>query len=94
MSNGAKSRGQYKVLFSNDSQKYYEKLTDVQARRIDFAISRLSQDPYQGGDINKLKGMPGFYRLRVGDLRIIFEIYEKQRAIWVDQILPRGQAYK
>ena len=94
MLSGAILPGVYKVLFSKDAHKYYQRLPSNQVKRIDDALADLSHDPYQGGDIRKLKDMYGYYRLRVGDLRVIFEINEKNKAIWIDQILPRGQAYK
>ncbi len=94
MSNGQVSPEPYKVLFSKDANKYYQRVVLSQAKRIDQALLKLSHDLYRGGDIKRLTGMPGVFRLRVGDLRIIFEIREKDKSIWIDQILPRGQAYQ
>ncbi|MBI3260960.1 type II toxin-antitoxin system RelE/ParE family toxin [Candidatus Berkelbacteria bacterium] len=94
MSNGATSPGRYRILLSKDAHKYYDRLPGNQTDRVDRGLFSLSRDPYQGGDIKKLQNLAGYYRLRVGDLRIIFEIHEKQKAVWVNQILPRGQAYK
>ena len=44
------------------------------------------------GDIKKLQGIDNGYRLRVGDLRVLFSI--KDDRIYIDNIIPRGQAYK
>ena len=44
------------------------------------------------GDIKKLKGVKEGYRLRVGDLRVLFSMEDDN--IYVDNIIPRGQAYK
>ena len=44
------------------------------------------------GDIKKLKGFKNGYRLRVGYLRVLFE--KKGDIIYIDDVLPRGQAYK
>ncbi|MDE6989458.1 MAG: type II toxin-antitoxin system RelE/ParE family toxin [Lachnospiraceae bacterium] len=43
------------------------------------------------GDIKKLQGIENGYRLRVGDLRILFSIEDD--TIYIDNIIPRGQAY-
>lgn len=56
-------------------------------KRIKDAIEKI---PY--GDIKKLKGLENEYRLRVGDLRVLFSI--ESDIIVVNNILPRGQAYK
>lgn len=94
MSNGQLSPEPYRILFSKNANKYYQRIILSQAKRIDQVLLKLSHDPYRGGDIKRLTGMPGLFRLRVGDLRVIFEIREKEKSVWVDQILPRGQAYK
>ena len=44
------------------------------------------------GDVKKLQGYQNDYRLRVGNLRVIFSINEE--TITVKSILPRGQVYK
>lgn len=94
MLNGRPSHRHYRVLFSKDANKYYQRIVLSQARRIDQSLVKLSYDPYRGGDIKRITGILGVFRLRVDDLRIIFEIHEKDKSIWIDQILPRGQAYK
>ena len=38
------------------AQKFYEKASDELAVQIDDCIDNLSQNPYKGADIKKLKG--------------------------------------
>ena len=38
--------------------------------------------------------LKGFYRLRVGDFRVIFSILVDKKIIAVVNIVPRGDAYK
>ena len=45
------------------------------------------------GDIKPLVGMPGVYRLRVGDWRIRF-IYFPDDVVFIDKIASRGEIYK
>ena len=42
--------------------------------------------------MKKLQGLDNGYRLRVGDLRVLFSIEDD--IIYIDNIIPRGQAYK
>ena len=44
------------------------------------------------GDIKKLQGYDYFYRLRIGDYRIIYKL--NGNTIIVSGVLPRGEAYK
>jgi len=36
----------------------------------------------------------GVYRIRLGELRIIYEIDEKEKIVWVTGIFHRGRGYK
>lgn len=44
------------------------------------------------GDVKKLSGYDKEYRLRVGDIRVLFTIEDE--TIIINSILPRGQVYK
>jgi mRNA interferase RelE/StbE len=47
----------------------------------------------EGGDIRRLKGVEG-YRLRVGELRILFRRDPVAHLVTVSDIRPRGSAYQ
>ncbi len=44
------------------------------------------------GDIKRLKGYTALYRLRIGDWRILYSIVGEE--ILIEDVLPRGDAYK
>jgi mRNA interferase RelE/StbE len=46
------------------------------------------------GDVKKLQGAFNEWRLRVGDLRVRFEIDPGDGAVIVLRVLPRGRAYR
>ncbi len=46
------------------------------------------------GDVKRLVGNPGAWRLRVGDWRAIFHRDDEQRTIVVLAVRPRGDAYR
>lgn len=63
-------------------------------QRIAEKIQALGDDPNDPTlDVKPLAGRIG-YRLRVGGWRIIFSRDEKIRVIAIEQIKPRGDAYK
>jgi mRNA interferase RelE/StbE len=65
-----------------------------EALRIRLRLDMLAQDPGRRDlDVAPLAGRPAF-RLRVGDIRIIFERDDDARLIDVLRIAPRGQAYQ
>lgn len=81
------------VRLARRAQRYYERLDAETAARLDRALARLAENPFQG-DIRRLQGLEGRYRLRVGDLRVIFRLDLAAQTIDVSVIAPRGQAYR
>ncbi len=62
------------------------------ARRIGDALDRFAQNGH--GDIRKLEGSDGEYRLRVGNWRVIFVLEDEGRAIVVTRVLDRRDAHR
>lgn len=75
------------IEYSKNAVKYINASDKPTKRRLKEAIERI---PF--GDIKKLQGIDNGYRLRVGDLRVLFSI--ENDIIYIDNIIPRGQAYK
>ena len=44
------------------------------------------------GDVKRLQGYENYYRLRIGDFRIIY-LFDGDKII-ISAVLPRGEAYK
>ncbi|MBM3282984.1 hypothetical protein FJY90_01895 [Candidatus Gottesmanbacteria bacterium] len=45
-------------------------------------------------DIKKIVESTNFYRLRIGKVRIIFEILNKEKEVWIRKIGYRGGIYR
>lgn len=75
------------VYYSKKAIKYIQKTDKSTKLRIKEAIEK-----YPFGDIKKLKGVDNGYRLRVGDLRILYS--EENGDIYIENIMSRGQVYK
>jgi mRNA interferase RelE/StbE len=85
----------YKLSFSKESIKELNKMEKSKAAKIVKAIENLSNKPYGHSQTKKMKGYEGdFYRLRVGDYRIIYEVIENQLLIVIVRIGARGGIYK
>lgn len=74
------------IEYSKKAIKYINSLDKLTKKRLREAIEKI---PY--GDIKKLQGVKNGFRLRVGDLRVLFT--PEQDKIFIDNIIPRGQAY-
>jgi len=60
-----------------------------------LSIEETGLIPYQELNIRKLKGeWQGFYRIRVGRIRIILRIDRNEKTIFVYDIDFRGDVYK
>lgn len=76
-----------KIEYSKKAVKYIHSVDKQTKKRLREAIEKIPL-----GDIKKLQGIENGYRLRVGDLRVLFSIEDD--TIYIDNIIPRGQAYK
>jgi mRNA interferase RelE/StbE len=66
-----------------------------QLNQIDTAIELQSVIPFTELDIKKMKGdWAGYYRLRIGDVRVIFSVDDKSGNVDVYKIGSRGDVYK
>ena len=85
----------WKTILSKESEKYLCKLDKQTQKRIIKALRELEkmENPLLHTGVRPLTGkLKGKYRLRIGNLRLIFGVGEE--VIKVYAILPRGKAYK
>jgi len=64
-------------------KKALRKLAPKERRAVEKTVARLLSDNWQGLDIVKMKGAVGIYRVRVGQIRIIFFQHKKELNIMV-----------
>ena len=83
---------EYNISISKTAQKQLNKFPDSVAGILIEAIHDLSNNPRPHG-CKKLKGRDG-YRIRKGDFRIIYDIYDKKLMIEVIAIGNRKDIYE
>lgn len=83
----------YEILLTKKAEKNLTHLASYDAKNIIRRLRQLSIPFPDNLDIKKMSGTPGFYRLRSGSVRAIFEILVKQKEIWVRKIDYRGNMY-
>ncbi|MDD2714369.1 MAG: type II toxin-antitoxin system RelE/ParE family toxin [Candidatus Wallbacteria bacterium] len=85
----------YEILLSREAVKYYQKQADDLKSRLNKAIDSLSSEPIKNPQVKKLHGQfEGNYRLRVGEIRIVYEIDHKSKIVRIKAIKSRENAYK
>jgi len=86
----------WSIRISSDAEKYFQKLDKKRRERIKERLLKLSkqENPLESPQVKALTGeLKGFYRLRIGNYRIIFALLAKEEIIAVVNIFPRGNAY-
>jgi mRNA interferase RelE/StbE len=81
----------YNITISKSAQKQLDKLQDDIADRIISSIYDLANDPRPNG-CKKLKGREA-YRIRVGNYRIIYEIFDNVLLIDIIALGHRKDIY-
>ncbi|HLD39035.1 MAG TPA: type II toxin-antitoxin system RelE/ParE family toxin [archaeon] len=82
----------FRVYFSSRAKRSLDDVTDA---RIDEVLKMLVTDPVpaKSYDVKKLQGMHDAFRIRIGDVRIVYTIIWKSSTILVSRIEKRGNAY-
>lgn len=79
----------YKIVFQKAALKFMKKQDKKIQERLLRAISQLPM----GTDIKKLQGLE-MYRMRVGDMRVLYTIDDVVMVISIENIDNRGDVYK
>lgn len=80
----------YNIEFSKSAEKEFFKLERVIQERVVAVLERVSINPYP--HIKKLVGNP-YFRLRVGDYRVILDIRDQKFIILVIEVGHRKNIY-
>lgn len=79
----------YKIIIQKAAEKFLKKQPRKIQERLLVAIYKLPE----GTDIKKLQGY-NMYRIRVGNMRILYTVDEIIKIISVEEIDNRGDIYK
>ena len=84
----------YEVRLSRRAQRDLDGLDKPTQRRVLRKLTQLAQDPYDPRLSGSLSGVGDLRKSRVGAWRIICQIVEETRVVFVVMIERRGQVYK
>ncbi|EKD71541.1 MAG: Plasmid stabilization system [uncultured bacterium] len=84
----------YMLLIKKQAKKVLQSLARTDRNRIAEKINLLGENPDNPTlDVKPLQEM-AYFRLRVGEWRIIFDRDDEVKIIAIEKIKPRGGAYK
>ena len=83
----------YRLIVSNAARKEALALPRDVQERIRPAIAALAGEPRPHG-CEKLKGSEGFYRIRVGDYRVVYHVDDDETIVTVTRIKHRRDVYR
>lgn len=67
--------------------KQLREIDRKQAYRILLTLTQLGDDPFtETADVKALRGYEGLYRLRVGDYRLVYEVFTDRLVIHLTQL--------
>ena len=83
------------IKISAQAEKYYKRIDKNRWKAVKVKLNELSNldSPLQHNQVRPLIGdLKGFYRMRIGKIRVIFTILGEEKIIAIVNILPRGNA--
>jgi mRNA interferase RelE/StbE len=83
----------YRIDFRGSAERELHRIERQMVPRIVAAIEALADEPRPLGT-RKLAGSEHTYRIRVGDYRVVYTINDSQRAISVERVRHRRDAYR
>ncbi|MEM3553822.1 MAG: type II toxin-antitoxin system RelE/ParE family toxin [Candidatus Bathyarchaeia archaeon] len=85
----------FAIKIKRKALRKLEKLSEKQKQNIRTVILILKSDPipFKKADVCKLQGYENTYRIRVGNLRIVYQILWDEKTILIHYIGPREKAY-
>jgi len=83
----------YRIEWKSSASKELRKLPKQIIEKIIAAVDGLAKDP-RPSDVRKLTATENVYRIRVGDYRVIYNIFDKRLVIEIIRVRNRKEAYK
>jgi mRNA interferase RelE/StbE len=83
----------YVITFARSARKELENLDAALVDRIFASIESLAQDP-RPPKCKKLTGVQNLWRLRIGDYRVVYQIFDDDKVVDIVAVRHRREAYR
>ena len=83
----------YEIVLAPLADRQFRKFQTFIQRRLKPHIDALATDPRPERTV-KVKGEPDLYRIRVGDYRIVYYVWYRERRVLVAKFAHRREVYR
>jgi len=84
----------FELIVANPAKKKLQKLDRALQGRMVARLEQLCAEPLSSPLSDWVEGASGLRKTRVGGWRILFRVDTERRAVEVEAIRPRGEAYR
>lgn len=85
----------FRILLSPRADKDLKKLSLDIRRKLDLTFRKLSENPFQISQTKYLKDRKlANFRIRMGDYRILYDVYTENNTVYILRIGHRKDIYK
>lgn len=89
------SAAKYELLLTRDAQRVYAAADAPLLKKLHRCFETLCQDPYTHPNSKRLTGvLSGYWRYRIGDWRVVYQVQEEPQRVIVVTIAHRSQVYR
>ena len=83
----------YTITFAQSARKELERLSASVVNRIFPKIEAPAQNP-RPPSCRKLRGFENLWRIRIGDYRVIYQVFDEELVVDIVTVRHRSQAYR
>jgi mRNA interferase RelE/StbE len=83
----------FSIQWRNSTKKDLHNLPNQEVARIIAAVTALASEPLPHGS-QKLAGAERTYRIRVGDYRVVYEVYTDSHIVEIQRVRHRKDVYR
>jgi len=84
---------EYTITFAQSARKDLERLSASIVNRIFFKIEALAQNP-RPSSCRKLQGVENLWRIRAGDYRVVYQVFDEELVVDIVAVRHRSKAYR
>lgn len=83
----------FSIQWRSSTRKDLRKLPPREVERIVTAVELLAEEPFPHGS-EKLTGADHTYRIRVGDYRVVYEVFVPSKIVEIQRVRHRKDVYR
>jgi mRNA interferase RelE/StbE len=83
----------FSIQWRSSTKKDLRKLPPREVQRIVAEVESLGEEPFPHGS-EKLAGSQHAYRIRLGDYRVVYQVFTDSRVVTIERVRHRKDVYR